>query len=934
MGLINLKLKSEYTFQGCFGPLSKLIEAVGDAPALGIADINSTWGHVPFWEACKKAGKKGIFGCQFYVVPEIIKEKAELSWMPTVIAKNNTGLVEIYHLNSIASDQMYYVPRVTIEQINALSDNVIILSGSNPPPELQHPNLYYELNPGFGFWNKICISQFPSDKMVVTSDNFFPSEEYRVAYELIASRAEDKTTPQHILTGDYIRQHYPQFPEQAILNTQLIENMCDSITLPQGHMVHYTDQPTLLELCRKGAAERGLAWNEVYEARLQRELELIHCKEFEDYFYLVADMIAWSKDHMLVGPARGSAAGSLVCYLLFITEIDPIPFGLLFERFIDITRKDLPDIDSDFPDTQREEVIHYLQNKYGSNNVCHIGTISRFKAKSAIGESAKKYGIPFQDTEDVKNAIIERSGGDARSAFCLLDTFESLDIGKRFIEKYPQMKNVALIENHARNSGCHAAGIIVMSHDVRDCCSVSGRDNIAQIDKHDAEDLAMLKMDILGLRTLSVLGDCMKYLGKAPRELYNTPMEDKKALDVVNKKMFSGIFQFEGYALQSLSKQMVVESFEDITAITSLARPGPLNSGGATTYIDRRTGRAPVVYDHPALEPYTNETFGVTVYQEQVMTIARGVGKLSWEDVTQLRKAMSKSLGEEFFNQYWERFKVGAAEDGMNEVDAERCWKNMCTFGSWAFNKSHAVSYALLSYWCMYLKAHHPLEFALACLNNEKNPEATIKLLRELVKEGYQYEAWSPKYSQLEWSIQGGKLIGGLLGIKGIGQKSGEDIISRRASGLTLKPGQIKLLTKAVTAYDNIFETETFFGDYYINPEKYGIESQPLSYIAHIQDDGHYIFIGKMMTKNQRDLNEYGLVAKRNGKIIEKNSLWLNFMCEDDTDNIICSIGRYQYERMGKPIVESGKLGDYYLIKGEVKNGWRKIHVTQIRKLS
>lgn len=931
---INLKCRTEYSFKRCFGPIKEVIKAVGDAPAIGIADNNSTWGHVAFHKACKKAGKKAILGVQLNVVSSLDKERFQDSWTVTVLARNLVGLAEIYKINSRSYEQMYYVPRTTISEINSLSDNVIILSGSNPHHAIKHKNMYYELNPGFHNWNRIVLQKnarvVKKDPVVLTSDVFFPTKDDRIAYELIDDNPDRRTTPQHILnTEEALALGYGS---ECVDATSKIADLCEQYDLPQAQMVQFKGN-NLEAMCREGIITRKIEWSDEYEQRLNRELELIAIKQFEDYFYLVSDMCVWAKKHMLVGPARGSAAGSLVCYLLYITEIDPIPFGLMFERFIDITRSDLPDIDLDFPDDKRELVINYLEEKYGKECVAHIGTINRFKPKSAIGEAAKKYNIPAYETADVKNAIIERSGGDARAAFCIRDTFESLDIGKAFIAKYPSMINVARIEEHARHSGCHAAGILVCSHDVKDCCTVNNKDNVAQIDKYDAEALNLLKIDVLGLRTLNVLDNCMRYLGKNPLELYDLPLDDYDAFNIINERRYSGIFQFEGYALQSLAKQMGIHKFDDIVAITSLARPGPLHCGGATAFIERRTGKSEIEYDHIACKPATDDTYGVVVYQEQVMNIAREVGQLSWEDVCMLRKAMSKSLGEEFFNQYWIKFNEGAANNGLEEKEARKVWDNMCTFGSWAFNKSHAVSYGLLSYWCMYLKAHHPLEYALACLNNEKDSESTIKMLRELVKEGYKFKPFDAHHSDVSWSIHEGSLLGGLTSIKGIGTKKAEALIARRKMKLPLLAGQIKLLQEATTPWDNIFETENRFGDYYKNPSKYGITTKNPVRIEEIDGDGEWIFIGKIKDKNLRDLNEYGNVVKRGGKLVEKDNLFLNLTVEDDTDTIICTVDRFRYAKYGKPIVESGKIGDYYLIKGRTQQGWRKIYIERIRPL-
>ena len=233
---------------------------------------------------------------------------------------------------------------------------------------------------------------------------------------------------------------------------------------------------------------------------------------------------------------------------------------------------------------------------------------------------------------------------------------------------------------------------------------------------------------------------------------------------------------------------MKVYKFEEIAALTALGRPGPLVSGGTTQYISRHTGAKPVEYLHPIVKDITEITYGIVVYQEQVMEIGRHVGKLSWEDISQLRKAMSKSLGQEFFDQYWERFKIGAKENGLEEADAKRIWDNINTMGSWAFNRSHAISYGLLSYWCCVLKSKFPLEFAAACLRNVRDETQGIKLLRELVKEGFEYRPFDKFLSQLNWSVQDGKLIGGLTNIKGVGLKVAEDIINRRIEKITLTP--------------------------------------------------------------------------------------------------------------------------------------------------
>jgi len=330
----------------------------------------------------------------------------------------------------------------------------------------------------------------------------------------------------------------------------------------------------------------------------------------------------------------------------------------------------------------------------------------------------------------------------------------------------------------------------------------------------------------------------------------------------------------------------------------------------------------------------TEETYGTVIYQEQVMAIGRRFGQLSWEDVSELRKAMSKSLGEEFFNRYWEKFRAGAQGHGIAEQEARRVWEKMCTFGSWAFNKSHAVSYGLLSYWCAVLKARHPLEYSAACLRNAKDEDQAIKILRDLTKEGFSFLPVDPQRSGLTWSVVDGQLLGGLTNIKGIGPKTAEDIITRRTIGKQFTPKMAKLLIAPVTPYDDIFEAERRFGAWYADPAAHKVTSGAISHIQDIQAAGDYVFIGRLKEKNLRDLNEYGNVVKRGGRKVARFNLFLNLVVEDDTGSIIIRINRRDYPKWGKPIVESGKIGDWYLWKGRItEEGWRLVHIERWRKM-
>lgn len=931
--MIHLRLRTEYNFGRAYGPTNKVVHRIKELhqKAAAIADCG-TWGHVAFYNECMANGIKPILGTEIAVVSDSkLRERQPANYM-ALIAKNNDGLREIYELVTLSTEQFYYIPRLDYSDIAAITDNVFVLSGTNPRLDLLQPkrNLYVELS----YLTPQSAIDWAYDKevsFVSTADNYYPTADDKTIYEILLNKDRDSFTfPMHIPDINELR-----FPAAANITEEIAEQC--NVTLPQAQMVRFKCEKSLETICREAAKRRGVDLSKAeYNNRMMRELTLIKEKDYEDYFYVLWDALAYAKKHMLVGPARGSSCGSLVCYLLGITEIDPLPYDLLFERFIDVTRKDLPDIDIDFADDKRQLVFDYLEQKYGRDCVARLGTISRFKAKSAIGAVAKSTLVPESDVAELKNRIIERSTGDSRARFCILDTFNTLDVGKAVMEKYPHMRYAADLEYHASHSGQHAAGIIVTQEPVTDYCSFDKRTGAVQVDKYDAEKLNLLKIDALGLRTLSILQDILDQIGQTREWLYRLPTSDQAAFDVLNNKRYAGIFQFEGFALQSFCSQMKVESFEDYASITSLARPGPLNSGSATDFVEKRTGRRPVDYLHAQCIEYTRHTYGTIIYQEQVMQIVRNVGKLSWEDTSNLRKAMSKSFGEEYFNTFWQRFRTGALENGLKEEEAKHVWDHVNTMGSWSFNRSHAVAYGLVSYWCCYLKAHHPLEFALANLRNAKDDNQAIRLLREFSREGFKYLPVDLHLSKVNWSLQEGVLVGGLTGIKGCGIKKSEEIIKKRKSRTPFTPGELRMLNNAKTPWDDVFECNTRWGHMRQEPEKYNIKTRIMDLRDVAADtEGYFAVFGKLKEKNLRDMNETVNLAKRGGQKVTDNNLWLNIMIEDDTGSIICRIDRWKYPTIGKPIIE-GMIEDedWLLIKGKVSKGFRLIVVDKYRHLT
>lgn len=936
-----INLKTEGTFGAVYGHIDQVVQTIADQGGLmaGIADKDGTWMHVRWQKACKKAGIKPIYGVTLTVVSEEdFKVRRARRAEVTLVAMDLLGLQEIYGLVDKAHQQFYYFPRIKYAQLNALSESVAVIVGPGIEfKKLNHRLAFQRLQPGDP---KTFQSSFALPPIACV-DNWYPQIEDRMIYEPFADerKLERKTSPQYILTSEEWSSEFPGQTE-ALKNLRWVATNAN-VTLPKAQMVRYFKQMDIRAYCENAAPKRKIDLTDpIYKERFEREINLIVEKEYADYFFVVADVIQYAKKHMVVGPARGSSAGSLVCYLMGITEVDPIPWGLYFERFIDVNRFDLPDIDVDFQDDKRHLVINYLRKKYGADNVAQIGNINRLKPRSAIIRFAKALNIPPEDVDEVKDAILERSGGDSRAAQCMEDTFNDTDIGKRFIQQHPNMKVVAKIEQHASHTGVHAAGILVCNEPITHFAGINSRDKatrIAMLDKKDAEALNLLKIDALGLRTLSIFADVCDAINKPYGWLYDIPLDDPATFKTFNDQRLTGIFQFEGGAMRSLARQMPIETMEDVSALSALSRPGPLNSGGATEYIERRRGTKITEYmtAHPIIKAATKSTYGVVIYQEQVLHLGREYGGLSWADTSELRKAMSKSLGEEFFNQYKVKFIAGAVDKGETEEDAIKVWKNINTHGSWSFNKSHSISYSIISYLCGYLKTHHPMEFAVACLNHAKNDSTALKLLRDLHEyEGIEYVAFDVGLSEEKWSVHNGKLYGGLTTLHGIGPANARKIIELRSADKPFPPGIQKAIDTGDTPFKYLYPGREKYGEYYKNPKALGI-TRKVKEIKKVTKDGSHVIIGQLIRKNVRDANEIANVAKRGGQYVTGPTSWINITLEDDTDAIICTIGRYDYEKMGREIAETGREGkDWYLVYGVMKNGWRKIYVKNIRRIT
>lgn len=885
------------------------------ATAAGCVDLNSTWGHVPFFDACTKAGIQPLLGVELCVNDE---EANTPMWF---LAKNEDGLKELYRAVSKAHTQRLKmrtgsIPRFYRRDVENMSEHVLRFAGAVTDGAWLHEvGAWIDLNPGSRVLNaqKQSIAAKFEINCVHTSDNSYIDEADRDLFEII-SRAGLKPTPQHIL---------PTLPTNYY-REEAIAEMCAGLALPKAPMIRA--EGDLEALCRAGIPGRGMEWTQEYETRLMYELGLINSKDFTSYFLVVADMCQYAKQHMLVGPSRGSAAGSLVCYLAGITEIDPIPPKLYFERFIDVSRSDLPDIDLDFPDNKRVLIFEYMAKKYGQDNTAHIGTISKYKPKSALIAVCKALGVPPQATGAVKVAMIERGIADTRANNCLEDTLRDTEPGRRFSRDYPEACVASKIEGHASHTGVHAAGLLVCNAPITDYCVVDA-DGIAHIEKGAAEKLGLLKIDVLGLRTLSVLEDSGINV-----DWYGLKFDDPKVYEVFNAKRFCGIFQFEGSAMRDVSNQMTFESLVQVDAVTALARPGPFGGGVTQEYLLRNNGKRyePI---HPLVEAQMSDTYGLPLYQEQTLAIVRHIGQFDWIETSFIRKAVSKRLGKEHFEKYWLKFREGAMRQDIPEDAARKTWDMINAMGAWQMNKAHTWSYAVISYWTAWLKAHHPLEFAASNLRNAKDDESALNVLREMVREGIEFVPFDLALSQANWSSHNGKLIGGFMNLKGFAEKSAAKFVADRDAG-KLTPKQLEKIAKAPNLFSDIFPIYTQYRNFYENPGKMNVNGE----VAKIEDfngsqKGSHVFIGEMVYKNPRDINEDVYIKKRDGKVEEAPFAFLDIRVRDDTGNIGCRISRWDYERMGRTIQENVREGAHVIIRAKFVKDIRFAFITNIKVL-
>lgn len=945
-----MRVRTGYSFKTAVGHVPEVLSRLSEigAEAAPISDRNSTFGFVPWTKAAEEMGLRPVYGVELAVVPEIKEKKAVVDFWTFFAAEDVRAINElVWRATTRKTPMLTYDEALEAKGVFKITGERVLLDLIEPG------DAFVSLSPSSrGIYKEAKRRGF---EFVATSDNYYTRETDKEFYRIAISFASTQTYPQHVLSDDEwdaaCSWASPEDRGKAIENRDKITVDCRA-ELKRATLLAPDRPKTLRELCEDGATRVGVDLSEdVYAKRLDRELELIKEKDFEDYFFIIADLMQEARKLMVVGPARGSSCGSLVCYLLGITAIDPIPHDLVFERFIDTTRKDLPDIDLDFSDVHRDLLFDYMKDKYGRERVARLGSVNMFKAKSALKAIGYPLRIPDWKLNEVSNVIIKRSFGDSRASSTVIDTLKDTDVGRNLLEEFPSAEIAGRLEGHPTAAGQHAAGMVLTQEPVMNFVAIDARNGTTMCNKYDAEALNLLKIDMLGLTQLSIFERVLELIGEEQTSdfLEAIPMEQQEAFGVLNSMHFSGIFQFTPESASAgLVKSVVqeygggLEKLEDIVALTALVRPGPLGSGAAEKWIRRRTGHEDVQVIDPALEPFMRKTLGIIIYQEQVLQIGREIGGLSWEEVTALRKAMSKSLGKEYFDQFGNKFKENANKNtSMSTRELDEFWDDLCTYGMWAFNRSHSVAYGVVSYWCCWLKAHYPVEFAAATLDAHNSIDRQIVTLREMREEGIDYVSIDPDRSTDKWEIaeRDGKrvLVGPLSNIFGVGPKMVDKIMQARRGETELTPSIKKKLARAETEIDSLTPiADAVEGLYPDGLDKVGIitEPTPISEVHPGGRRGSVVIVGKVTKVAPLDENEPTRVAKRGGKKVAGPTDALNLWLADDTDTIFCKINRYDFRRIGRRTLEQARVGkSLFAIKGDVPEDFRMLWVKQIKYL-
>lgn len=844
---VPLHMHTQYSLLDGAIRIDQMLKAASEyrMPAIAITDHGNLFGAIEFYKKAMKAGIKPIIGCEVYVAPKSRFDRktqgiSEASYHLILLAKDINGYKNLMKLVSSAYlEGFYYRPRIDKALLEQYSGGLIGLSAclqGEIPFLLSQGNidsaresaLNYKRILGAGnFYLEIQDNGIPEQKKVnkmliemgqelhipvtATTDSHYLKREDAKAHDILLCIQTGKTvndkermrfpTDQfYFKSPEEMKESFREMPD-AILTTREIAEKCN-LPLKLGEVQFpyfevppgYTKDSYLEELARKGLDNYLRNFRpenpEAYWKRLGNELGMIRSMGFAGYFLIVWDFIQYAKRNLIpVGPGRGSAAGSLVALTLEITEIDPLKYGLLFERFLNPERISMPDIDVDFCMERRDRVIDYVTQKYGSDHVTQIITFGTMAAKGVIRDVGRGLDIPYAEVDRVAKLVPNTINITLEDA---LQAEPRLREKKETNPRIKELLDIAMVlEGLTRHASTHAAGVVISQDGLTEHLPLYRGQNgevTTQYDMKAIEDIGLVKFDFLGLKTLTVIDMAERLIrsrGEADKDfsIKTISLEDGKTFELLSSGRTLGIFQLESSGMRELIVKMKPDTFEDLIALLAIYRPGPLGSGMVDDYIKRKRGDTPIRYDVPQLEEILRETYGVILYQEQVIEIANMIAGFTLGEADILRRAMGKKKPEEMEKQN-KLFIQGAKSNGISEKKAEKLFNLMAHFAGYGFNKSHSAAYAVIAYRTAYLKAHYPLEFMASLLTSEiDNTDKIARYIRECRKMGIGILPPDINKSQKEFTVEEGGIRFGLLAIKNVGAAALDSIISAREMG-------------------------------------------------------------------------------------------------------------------------------------------------------
>ncbi|MBF0478790.1 MAG: DNA polymerase III subunit alpha [Candidatus Omnitrophica bacterium] len=810
-------------------------------PAVAMTDHGNMFGALDFYLAAKKKNIKPILGCEGYVVKKGSRfdrsneQRGNLSHL-VLFAKNNQGYHNLIKLVSHGYlDGFYYHPRMDKELLAQHSEGLIASSAClkgeiaqcirdgnfnsalKIADEMQslfgRGNFYLELM-DHGISEQMVvnreilkIAKTLDIPVIATNDVHYIEQSQSRAHDALLciqtqttlddpKRMRMSSDQFYFKSPDEMFYLFKEVPE-ALSNTLKIAEQCavdfkfgeyhlPVFTPPEGK----TQSQYIRELCEQGMVRRYPNATPELKERLDYELRVIEKMGFIPYFLIVWDFIAYAKSQGIpVGPGRGSAAGSIISYLLGITDLDPIKYGLIFERFMNPDRKGMPDIDIDFCFERRQEVIDYVNRKYGRENVAQIITFGTMKAKAVIRDVGRAFGVPYSDVDRIAKLVPNELGITLDQALEKEPKLKELCETDRAAADIMEIAKV--LEGLNRHAGMHAAGVVIADKPLMEYVPLykTADDQITTgFEKDFVEKIGLLKMDFLGLKTLTLIHDALRIIKERKKldiNILNIPLDDKKTFQLLCAGNAFGVFQLESAGMRDLLRKSQPDQFEDIIAIEALYRPGPMGSGMLDDFVKRKRGEMSFQYDHPKMEPILKDTYGIMVYQEQVMKIPVALANFTMTQADHLRRAMSKK-DQGVMQDMRKSFVEGCQTHSQIPPEkAERLFDLIDHFSGYGFNRSHSATYALISYQTAYLKANYPVEFMCALLNSEiANTDKIVEYVKETDAMGIEVLPPDVNESQKRFSVINEKAIRfGLLAIKNVGGTAIDSLIENRGSG-------------------------------------------------------------------------------------------------------------------------------------------------------